>query len=218
MGKVAASLWKASCKPRTGRSRWTTRTPLHTSFPVFQHSRGFSNETRDRRSVKNVCAIWQAHGQFLKQAHRGRVLLYLTSVISHNTECILIMHMCQRFAFGVNALLSSSIKTIKRRPVKLSTPVSLFPSSPFFAENCASLHILGRWKCCSTTLCLFLPVDRAKATVLARTRKLCGGIPRLAANRKAHLFFCLFFSVIGENQCGRKTRNTEKNLHGLTWM
>ena len=37
-----------------------------------------------------------------------------------------------------------------------------------------------------------------------------------AANRKAHLLFFFFFSVIGENQCGRITRNTEKNLHGLT--
>ena len=28
--------------------------------------------------------------------------------------------------------------------------------------------------------------------------------------------FVFFFSVIGENQCGRITRNTEKNLHGLS--
>ena len=48
--------------------------PLYTSFPVFQHGRGLLNETGDRRSVKNACAIWQAHGQFLKQAHKGRVL------------------------------------------------------------------------------------------------------------------------------------------------
>ena len=36
-----------------------------------------------------------------------------------------------------------------------------------------------------------------------------------AANRKAHLGCVFFFSVIGENQFGRITRNTEKNLHGL---
>ena len=52
-----------------------------------------------------------------------------------------------------NALLSSSIKT-QRRPVKLSTPVILFFFlSCFFSEKGASLQILGRWKCCSTTLC-----------------------------------------------------------------
>ena len=37
-----------------------------------------------------------------------------------------------------------------------------------------------------------------------------------AENRKEHLFFFVFFFLlIGENQCGRITRNTEKNLSGL---
>ena len=34
-------------------------------------------------------------------------------------------------------------------------------------------------------------------------------------NRKEHLIFCFFFRLIGENQCGCTTRNTEKNLPGL---
>ena len=32
------------------------------------------------------------------------------------------------------------------------------------------------------------------------------------------LIFCVFFSVIGKNQCGRITRSTEKNLHGLRFQ
>ena len=179
--------------------------PLHTSFPVFQHGRGFSNETRDRSSVKNVCAIWQAHGQFLKQAH-----FYLTSVKSHNTKHFLI----QRFAFGVNALLSSS--TIKRRPVKLSTPVSLFSLLSFFLRRTAPLCISWgaenvvrlRFACWPTWV---LPVDRAKATVPARTRKLCGGIPR--SKSESALFFFFFF---GDWRKSMRAHN-EKHRKKLAW-
>ena len=109
----------------------------------------------------------------------------------------------------------------KKTGQTIHTRQSLFPPLLFLlrtaplciswgAENVVRLRLA----CWPTWV---LPVDRAKATVPARTRKLCGGIPRLAANRKVHFFFLFFFSVIGENQCGRITRNTEKNLHGLTW-
>ena len=36
-------------------------------------------------------------------------------------------------------------------------------------------------------------------------------------NRREHFFFVFFFRLIGENQCGRITRNTEKNLPGLMY-
>ena len=50
-----------------------------------------------------------------------------------------------------------------------------------------------------------------------RTRKLCVGIPRRKSERALFLFLCFFFfRLIGQNQCGRITRNTAgKNLPGL---
>ena len=159
-----------------------------------------------------MCAIWQAHGQFLRQAHRGRVLLYLTSVISHNTERILIMW--QRFAFGVNTpcyLLQSSIK---RRPVKLPTPVSLFSLlSFFFAENCASLHILGRWKCCSTTLCLLTNLGSSSRSS-PDTQTLWWDSTPGSKSESALIFLCFFF--FGDWRKSMRAHN-EKHRKKLAW-
>ena len=123
-------LWTSN----SGRSRWTTRRPSETfaHFSSFQ----FSSTVEDcrtkhgtlGRSVKNVCAIWQAHGQFLKQTHRGRVLLYLTSVISHNTKRFLI----QWFAFGVTSCYLLQTRLSWEDRSNYPHPSISFSSSPVF--------------------------------------------------------------------------------------
>ena len=96
---------------------------------LFQCSRGLSNETPDRRRVKNVCAIQQAHGQFLNQTHKGCVLLD----VSHMPPAILSVSSYswtlkqKRVRLRVRpGLLSSPIETIKRRAVIPSIGNSFF--------------------------------------------------------------------------------------------
>ena len=50
---------------------------------LFQRGRRLSNETEERRPVKNVCAIWQKHGQFLTPAHKGCVLFDVRHIPRH---------------------------------------------------------------------------------------------------------------------------------------
>ena len=123
---------------------------LHTL--LFQRGRGLSNETLDRRRVKNACAILQAHGQFLDQAYKGCVLLG----VSHMPPAMLSVFSYRwssekkrvRLRVGPCYLLQSRLSKDERsyHPLAVS-----FPSS-FYSESCTSLQILMRWKCCSASL------------------------------------------------------------------
>ena len=167
---------------------------------LFQRGRGLSNETPDRRrhSAKNACAIKQAHGQFLNEAHKGCVLLD----VEHVPPAILIV-----FSYS----WSSEKKRVRRRvrpcyllQSQLSKeersyhPLAVsFPSS-FYSERYTSLQILMRWICCSTALCLrslkklltygFWIEWSGRSTVPVRTRQLCVGIPRKKSERALFFF------------------------------
>ena len=192
---------------------------------LFQRGRGLLNETPDRRRVKNACAVWQAHGQFLHQAHKGCVLLD----VSHMPPAILSVFSYswssekKRVRLRVRPcyLLQSRLSQEERsyHPLAVS-----FPSFFFYSERYTSLQILMRWKCCSTTLCPG-PLEKlltygfwiewsGRSTVPVRTRKLCVGIPRRKSRERA-LLFIYFFRLIGKNQCGCITRYTEKKK--LAW-
>ena len=202
--------------------------PLHTSFPVFQHGRGLLNETWDMQKIcqKRVCYLasaWtipQASSQrpcaIWHPSHPTILSAFSYSWLKKKTVRL------QR-----NALLSSSIKTVKRRPVIPSTPVGLFSlSSPFFFwELCLFAH-LGALK---------MLLDYALPEVKPQTyrgsactgRSSSGGDGTSTGVDTQTLwwdstqqigkppYYFFFFSVIGENQCGCITRNTERNLHGL---
>ena len=186
---------------------------------LFQCSRGLSNETPDRRRVNNVCAIQQAHGQFLNQAHNGCVLLDVShmppailSVFSHSWSSEK-----KRVRLRVRpGLLSSPITTIKKETSGHTIHwQSLF--SPLFI---LTLQILMRWKCCSTTLC---PRSLEKPQVLDRvdgmvdsmgadTQTLCWDSTQKIG--RAHNFFSADWrkSMRAHNEKHRKKLSWPKQL------
>ena len=193
---------------------------LHTLLFQCSCYRGLSNETPDRRRVKNACAIWQAHGQFLNQAHKGCVLLDVShmppailSVFSYSGSSEL-----KRVRLRVRSgLLPSLITTIKKRAVIPSTGslfsfLFLFWKLHLLHANLDALKMLldyplpeVTWKAVDLRV-----LDRVEGTVAgtgADTQTLCLGFH--AENRKEHL---IFFRLIGENHCRCITRNTEKKL------
>ena len=143
--------------------RWTRRSPSTTRWPNETSAHFFSSgagdcaaDLLDRKRVKKSGAIRQAHGQILKQAHKGRLLFnvrhYATTMIIFS---IILKENGLCASESSKDLLSSSIQTVKRRPVIPSTNhvrQSLFLPVFSFSESCVSLHILVRWKCRSTTL------------------------------------------------------------------
>ena len=102
LGKVAASLWEASCERRTGRSRWTTRRPSETfaHFSSFQFS-STVEDCRTKHGTEDLLKMCVLSGERTDNSSskltKAVCYYYLTFVISHNAKRFLI----QRFAFGV---------------------------------------------------------------------------------------------------------------------
>ena len=103
------SVWKTSCKRRTGHSPWATRGPSETFAPLLLQ---FSNAVEGCRT-------------------------------KHRTEDL--SKTCMLSGKRMDNSLSELTKL---------TSFTFFSLLFFFTENCASLQILVRWKCCSTTYVL----------------------------------------------------------------
>ena len=120
----------------------------------FQYGRQLSNETRDRRPVKTCVLFGKSMGN--SSSKLTKAICHLTSVISHDITVSVFTYSWlperKRFAFGVRPCYFFQSRLSKEDPGHtIHIRWSLFPFSFFFSENWASLQILVRWKCCSTT-------------------------------------------------------------------
>ena len=130
----------------------------------------------------------------------------------------------KRFAFGVTPCYLLWINTIKRRLVILSTQVCLFSLLSFFLR---SAPLCKSWCAENVARLRFARGKAAGSDWLYRSSSGGDGTgvdalwwDSTQQIGKRTYSFVFFFSGIGKNQCGRTTRNTEKNLHCLmySWL
>ena len=204
---------------------WTTRrsseTFTHSSSSVVGDCQ--TGNTGQKTCQKHVCCLAGA-GQFLNQAHKRCVLLDVSHVPPAIPSVFSYSWSSEKKRVRLRVRPCYLLQSRLSKEERSYHPLAVYFPSSFYSERYTSLQILIRWKCCSTTLCPrsleklltygFWIEWSGRSTVPVRTRKLCVGIPRRKSER-AH-FFVFFFRLIGKNQCGRITRNTEKNLPGLT--